>query len=209
MEYKPLYDNVVVQVERVEESDGGIALVGAYKPMPTQGVVLSVGSGKVDNRGVVTPNKVVSGDNILFSETSAWYVEKEGTVMFIKDSEIMGRVCDGNVVALNDKILATDMKMGERKVGSIVLTDDLGKTHGIRPRWFKVYSVGDDVNNVKVGQWLLVQYGRWTHQMKVDGLGVPIWGIDYPNGVLMTSDEEPADTEILDSMEYGYKTLGE
>lgn len=37
---------------------------------------------------------------------------------------------------LSDHILAIDMEVGEKITrGGIILTDDNGKEHGIRPRW--------------------------------------------------------------------------
>lgn len=98
------------------------------------------------------------------------------------------------IKALKNKVLVTDLERGTRVVGGIIIPDDNGKSQGIRPRWGKVYSVGEGVTEVKLNQWILVEHGRWTRMLKVkddDGNETQVWGIDWPNGALLMSDEDP------------------
>jgi len=70
--------------------------------------------------------------------------------------------------AILNHVLVTDMEFGEIKTkGGIVLRSDNAKTHGIHPRWGKVYAIGPDQTDVNIGQWILVEHGRWTRKIKI------------------------------------------
>ena len=101
--------------------------------------------------------------------------------------------------ALNGKVLVTELERGSRIINGIIIPDDNGKSEGIRPRWGKVYSVGTDITEVQPGQWVLVENGRWTRTLKIkqdNGEYVQVWGIDWPNAVMLVSDTDP-DTRIF------------
>lgn len=74
-----------------------------------------------------------------------------------------------NVKALPNKILAEmiDRPGLYRKQGQLLIKDADGDTSGIRPRWFRVYSVGEGVDWVKEGQYLFVAHGRWSNGINV------------------------------------------
>lgn len=93
--------------------------------------------------------------------------------------------------ALPDRVLVSNFQKGERKVNGIILPNDDGKSHGIRSRWAQVYSVGDKVTDVKEGEWVLIQHGRWTRgvDVNVEGRDITLWQVDYPDGVLAVSDK--------------------
>ena len=102
--------------------------------------------------------------------------------------------------AIQEHILVTDMNFGERvSTGGIILRGDNGKSEGVRPRWARVYAVGPNQTDVKVGEWILVEHGRWTRGIEFsendDGNKIEIWRID-PNGILIVSDEAPNDTNF-------------
>jgi len=101
--------------------------------------------------------------------------------------------------ALKGKVLVTDLERGSRIINGIIIPDDDGKSEGIRPRWAKVYSVGEGVTEVSEGQWILIENLRWTRMLKVkedDGSEIKVWGVEWPVAVLAASDEEPQ-TEIF------------
>ena len=104
-----------------------------------------------------------------------------------------------NVKMLNGKVLVHEMKRGTRMIGGIILLNDDGKEHGIRPRWAKVYAVGEDVTDLKVGEWILIKHGRWTRGFKIDQDGEYLWAAEYPEGVLGVSDGEPEDNLVKDN----------
>jgi co-chaperonin GroES (HSP10) len=105
----------------------------------------------------------------------------------------------GKLKALHDHVLVTDMEFGEIKTQSgIVLRSDDGKSHGVKPRWGKVYVIGNEQKDVKVGQWILIEHGRWTRKMVIDdGEGVKnVHRVDV-NGILAVSDEAPSADDVI------------
>ena len=85
------------------------------------------------------------------------------------------------------------MSFESRQLSSgIVLLGDDGKTDGIRPRWARVYAVGPEQHDVGVGQWVLVEHGRWSRGIKIiqDGQEITIRRAD-PEAIIFVTDEEP------------------
>ena len=100
---------------------------------------------------------------------------------------------DHDITPLKKRVLVSDMHFGEtRSAGGIILVDDDGSQAGIHPRWAKVYAIGKEQEDVKVGQWIMVAHGRWSRAFKVskDGVELEVRMIDE-NDILLVSDEEP------------------
>ena len=100
---------------------------------------------------------------------------------------------DNDIKPLKKRVLVSDMQFGATKSkGGIILLDDDGTEAGIHPRWAKVYAVGDQQDDVSVGQWLLIAHGRWSRAFKVkkDGDELEVRMIDE-NDILLVSDTEP------------------
>jgi co-chaperonin GroES (HSP10) len=105
---------------------------------------------------------------------------------------------DYDITPLKKRVLVSDMHFGETKTaGGIILTDDDGTESGIHPRWAKVYAVGKEQDDVKVGQWLLIAHGRWSRALKVkkDGVELEVRMIDE-NDILLVSDDEPEQNRL-------------
>lgn len=103
---------------------------------------------------------------------------------------------------LRDNIIVSDMTFDERiSNGGIVLLNDDMKSSGIRPRWAKVYAIGPDQKDVKVGQYILISHGRWSRGIKIeDEQGEhTIRKVDN-NDVLMVSDEPVNDQTMSDKV---------
>lgn len=103
------------------------------------------------------------------------------------------------VKPINDHVLVTEMSFGMRTLSSgIVMLGDDGKTDGIRPRWAQVHSVGPDQTTVKVGDWILVEHGRWTRGMdlEIDGERITLRRVD-PDAIMLVSDEPPEHDDII------------
>jgi hypothetical protein len=103
------------------------------------------------------------------------------------------------VKALRGKVLVTDLERGSRMIHGIIIPDDNGKSEGIRPRWGRVYSVGEDITEITPGQWILIENGRWTRMLKVkedNGIDTQLWGVEWPKSVMLVSDTDP-ETEIF------------
>ena len=99
------------------------------------------------------------------------------------------------VVALNDWVIVRDMNFDGRKLSSgVILLGDDAKTDGIRPRWARVYAIGPKQKDVKVGQWVLMEHGRWTRGAKIEieetGEEITIRRVDTKS-MLFVSDVEP------------------
>ncbi len=100
---------------------------------------------------------------------------------------------DNDIKPLKKRVLVSDMHFGETKTkGGIILTDDDGSESGIHPRWGKVYAIGDQQEDVTVGQWVMVSHGRWSRGFKVkkEGVELEVRMIDE-NDILLVSDDEP------------------
>lgn len=103
------------------------------------------------------------------------------------------------VRAINNDVLITDMDFGEIKTTSgIVLRSDDAQAHGVKPRWGRVYKVGPTQDDVKVGQWILIEHGRWTRKMKIDDgeSEKEIQKVDV-KAILAVSDSAPTADDIL------------
>lgn len=93
------------------------------------------------------------------------------------------------LVALKGKVIVQDLDCGEVQTSNgVLLTDDNGKLQGVHPRWAKVYSVGQGVNDIKVGQYILIAHGRWSRTITVNDVKINL--IDYPTAVIAKSDEQ-------------------
>jgi len=108
--------------------------------------------------------------------------------------------------ALHDNVLVSDMEFDTRITQTgLILPNDNGTTLGIRPRWGRVYAVGQDQHNVRVGQWICVAHGRWTRGVDIDdGSGKikrTIRKID-PKDILLIADvdQRPQDDTMSTAM---------
>ncbi len=74
-----------------------------------------------------------------------------------------------NLKPIHDTVIVYDMSFDARiSHGGIIIPEDDKKNSGIRPRWGKVYAVGPEQTEIKVGQWILVSHGRWTRGIKIE-----------------------------------------
>lgn len=109
------------------------------------------------------------------------------------------------VKAMRNKILAEmiDDPGAERTTsGGIILTEKDGTEGAVRPRWFKVYSLGEGIDWINEGAYVLVDHGRWSQGMKVDN-DLKVYLLDNKD-CLMVSDENP----MLDnSVQIGSKPI--
>lgn len=105
---------------------------------------------------------------------------------------------EGNLLPLHSKILVSDMEFGMEKTQSgILLQSDDGKSEGIHPRWAKVFAVGPEQKDVSVGDWILVEHGRWTRGMnlkKPNGEEIIIRMVENKS-IIMAAPEKPEGVE--------------
>ena len=101
----------------------------------------------------------------------------------------------GTLRLLGDSVLLTNMEFGEEKTQSgIILKSDDGRVEGIKPRWGQVWAIGPDQEDVKVGDWVLMEHGRWSRAAEYeneDGTIIKLQKADT-NAMLVIADEKPA-----------------
>jgi len=113
---------------------------------------------------------------------------------------------ENDIKPLKKRVLVSDMHFGETKTkGGIILTDDDGSESGIHPRWGKVYAIGDQQEDVKVGEWVMVAHGRWSRGFKIkkQDVELEVRMIDE-NDILLVSEDEPDQNR----MQAGYVNTG-
>lgn len=96
------------------------------------------------------------------------------------------------VKAMRNKILAEMIDNPGEEIttpGGIILMSKDGTESAVRPRWFKIYSVGDDIDWIAKGKYVLVDHGRWSNGMQVD-TDLKLYLLDNKD-CLMESDEDP------------------
>lgn len=102
----------------------------------------------------------------------------------------------GKIVPLRKNVLVTDMEFEMQRTSSgLFIPSDNGKTSGIHPRWGRVWAVGPDQTDVKVGEWVLVEHGRWTRTVEFendDGSTVEVRMVDT-EAIMAVADEKPSD----------------
>jgi co-chaperonin GroES (HSP10) len=102
----------------------------------------------------------------------------------------------GKLIPIRDNVLITDMNFDQRvSKGGIVLPSDDGKSEGVRHRWGRVWAIGPEQQDVKVGEWILIEHGRWTRGVTVeleDGTDITIRRVDL-KGILIVTDDNPGD----------------
>jgi co-chaperonin GroES (HSP10) len=106
---------------------------------------------------------------------------------------------EGNIKPLHNSIIVTEMDFSGRQLQSgILLLGDDGKTDGIRPRWARVYAIGPEQRDVRVGQWVLIEHGRWSRGLKIvkDGEEIIIRRAD-PEAIIFVSDDQPENIETI------------
>ena len=106
----------------------------------------------------------------------------------------------GTIRPIRDHILVEEMEFKERKTrAGIILLDDDATSAGIRPRWAKVNALGPEADeDIKVGNWVLVNHGRWTRGVQVEdvtGNVKTIRRVDE-NDILLVTDEQPMDETV-------------
>jgi len=101
-----------------------------------------------------------------------------------------------SITPIKKGIIVSDMYFGEQKTASgVIIPDDDGKSIGVKPRCGKVYAIGRDQEDVSVGDWVLIEHGRWTRGFeleKEDGSTIMLRRIDA-DAIMMISDEKPKD----------------
>ena len=90
--FTPLHDRVLVRrVEEAETSRGGIIIPDTAKEKNQEGEVISVGTGRINDKGDVRPLAVREGDRVLFGKYAGNDIKIEGDdFVILREDEVLG-----------------------------------------------------------------------------------------------------------------------
>ncbi len=96
MKVIPLMDRVLVKrVESLAKTAGGLYIPETAKEKPAQGVVISVGEGKLLDDGTRVPMIVAEGNTVMFGKYAGTEIKLAGEEhLILRESDILGIVED-------------------------------------------------------------------------------------------------------------------
>jgi len=95
MNIQPLHDRVVVKrVEEEGKTKGGIIIPDTAKEKPQEGLVIAVGSGRIEGEGKKkVPLEVKKGDRVLFSKYAGTEINIDGEEhLIMKEEDIIALI---------------------------------------------------------------------------------------------------------------------
>jgi co-chaperonin GroES (HSP10) len=116
----------------------------------------------------------------------------------------------GKIIPLRDNVIVTDMNFDQQvsKGGIVILSDD-GKSEGVKPRWGRVWAVGPLQQDVKVGEWILLEHGRWTRGITVEdenGNDIIVRMVETKS-IMMSADERPSELSFGNGIDMSRPTV--
>ncbi|WP_092401581.1 MULTISPECIES: co-chaperone GroES [Candidatus Ichthyocystis] len=97
MKLKPLGDRLIVRrIEEERKTPSGIVIPDTAAEKPDQGIVISVGDGKVAEDGSLRAMSLKVGDRVLFGKYSGQTVKIDGEELLVmREEDVMCMVLDG------------------------------------------------------------------------------------------------------------------
>ena len=182
MNIKPLGDRIVVKPDEFQQTTAsGIVIAGATDTATDTGTVVAVGPEVSD---------IKPADQILFVKNTGAEIQLDGeTYVTLKLEEVVG-TNNSELQPVQDVIVCSDPDFGDQQTqAGIIIKSNIKESQGITSRWMRVHKIGPKVDFVKPGQWLLVEYGRWTAEFTADGIET-LHRVD-PKGCMAVADEKP------------------
>ena len=92
MKIRPLQDRILVKrLEEEETTKGGIIIPDTAKEKPSEGLVISVGKGKVLENGTQLSLDVKKDDRILFGKYAGTDIKIEGEeYLIMREDDVLG-----------------------------------------------------------------------------------------------------------------------
>ncbi len=92
MNFKPLYDRILVkQEEQEQKTAGGILLPESAQEKPLQGKIIAVGNGSLSQDGKLTPLTVQPGNMVLFGKYAGTEIKIDGVkYLIMKEADVLG-----------------------------------------------------------------------------------------------------------------------
>ena len=118
-----------------------------------------------------TSVKAKAGKTKAETAEEDWVEDADGN--FVK-KEVMARqlkhIKAEDITPIKNRVIVSDMEFPvNKKLGGIIIRSDDGTTRGISSRWGKVYAKGPTNKDDEQGDWVLVEHGRWTRGVKING----------------------------------------
>ena len=104
--------------------------------------------------------------------------------------------------ALRDYVIVSEMNFDQKlSHGGIIIPSSDGKLEGIHARWARVYAIGPNQKDVKVGQYVCVSHGRWSRGLDIEDTEgkKTIRRVDNKD-ILLVSDTPMSDETIGNSL---------
>ena len=94
MKIKPLYDRILVKrLEEQHKTAGGLHIPDSAKEKPVEALVVSVGSGKLQEDGSLRKLEIKAGDKILFTKYSGSEIKIDGVEhLILREDEILALI---------------------------------------------------------------------------------------------------------------------
>ena len=189
---RPLGDRIVVRADEFQETTAsGIFIATAEDKSTDTGEVVAVGP---------EVSGINAEDDVLFLKGAGETLEILGDQLTVLTlNEVVGVLDQTSALSpVADVIVCTDAEFGDQQTqAGIIIKSNINQSQGITSRWMRVHKVGPEQELVKAGQWVLVEYGRWTAGFTVDGFD-EAYRVD-PLGCIAVSDEKPDNTVYYNS----------
>jgi co-chaperonin GroES (HSP10) len=105
----------------------------------------------------------------------------------------------GTVTPLHDKVIIADMNFGDEQTESgLIIQSTNAKGTGVVPRWARVWAVGPEQQDVKVGEWILIEHARWTRTIEYENEDGSITELRMADldAIMLAADEKPSGVMI-------------
>jgi len=91
MKVRPLYDRILVKrVEEETKTAGGLFIPDTAKEKPQEGLVVSVGAGKLQEDGTLRKLEIKAGDKVLFNKYSGSDIKIDGTEhLILREDDVL------------------------------------------------------------------------------------------------------------------------
>ncbi|MCP4807240.1 MAG: co-chaperone GroES [Proteobacteria bacterium] len=92
MNVRPLFDRILVKrSDEPTKSTGGLFLPETAKDKPSEGVILAVGTGKLNKDGTVHDLAVAVGDRVVFGKYAGTEIKVDGDDrLILREEDILG-----------------------------------------------------------------------------------------------------------------------
>lgn len=176
-------DRIVVKADAAEQQTAsGLFIATKVGAVTDTGTVIAVGP---------EATEFTKGDKVLFVKNTGNELKLDNEQLTVlATEEVIGIIKEGDLVAVRDRVVCADADFGDQQTkAGIIIKSNIKESQGITSRWMRVHKVGPEIDFISPGEWVLVEYGRWTESFKIDGIE-KAYRVD-PMGCLAASLEKP------------------